>query len=275
MKFRLSFKPFGGLIRQLSDRWGSDDLRLPVLGSAILHLLLLLGLFVVMPGHVEERRVNPTPNFVTAKVVTVAPKEKPKPKRSAPKKKPPKKKPVKKAAPNKPVMKPKPKPDQKTIALKKKQLDEQRKKELADKARREKEAREEKERLERLQKQSEQEMLASLAREEQARNQVEADQVEVASYAGIIRQRVEEMWTRPLSARKGMSVTIRIRLTPTGEVISTGWIKRSGDDAFDQSAIQAIERAKPFTELQGMESRIFEQNFREFRFVFNPEDLLE
>nr|WP_283777757.1 cell envelope integrity protein TolA [Sansalvadorimonas sp. 2012CJ34-2] len=122
-------------------------------------------------------------------------------------------------------------------------------------------------------------MLAALAREHEARRQAQAqaqaDQLTVAGYVDVIGGLVENQWNRPPSARNGMYVVLRIRLTPTGEVISITRIAGNGNEAFDRSAKQAIDKAAPFREIQGMESRIFEQNFREFRFEFRPEDLLE
>ena len=255
---------------------GSDNWRLPILCSVVLHVVLLIGLFMVMPSSSETRTINPAPSFVTAKVVTleqakskpapkVAPKPKPQPKarpKSAPKS-------VKKAPPKFKV-------DHKAIALKRKQEAERKQREKAA-VERERQSKEQ-ERLDRLQEQREQEMLAAMAREQQARQQaaqLRADQAEVASYTQVIASLVSSQWSRPASARRGMTVMLRIRLAPTGEVISIARVRGSGDEAFDRSAQQAVNRAAPFTEIRNIESRIFEKNFREFTFLFNPEDLLK
>ena len=266
--------------RELKD----DNWWAPVVCSLALHMMLLLGFFIIMPSG-EERKVSPAPSFVTAKVVTLEqPKAQPKPQ------------PVRRAAPPEPVRqqpvkppvakpKPKPQPDQEAIALKRKQEEERQRaqaeqkrqeeaRQRAEQQRREQERREQ-QRREQLQKQQEQEMLAALARERQAAAQAKADQQTVAGYEQLIAGLVSAQWSRPPSARRGMKVVLQIRLAPTGEVISIARISGSGSEAFDRSATQAVERAAPFREIQGMESRIFEQNFREFRFVFNPEDLLE
>ena len=273
----------GAVFQKLTQGKRSDSLRFPVFVSLGLHAALLIGLFMVMPSSTETRKVNPSPSFVSARVVTleqakpkakpkpaprVAPKPQPKP-RAKPKAKPVKKQPVKKAPP-------KPKVDQKAIALKRKQ-EEARKQKAREVAEREKQ-RKEQERLDRLQKQREQEMLAAMAREQQARQQaaqLKADQAEVATYTQVIASLVSAQWSRPASARRGMTALLRIRLAPTGEVISITRVRSSGDEAFDRSAQQAVNRAAPFREVQNIESRIFEQNFREFTFLFNPEDLLK
>ncbi|MTI13753.1 cell envelope integrity protein TolA [Sansalvadorimonas verongulae] len=260
---------------------GSGNWRLPILFSAVLHTVLLIGLFMVMPSSSETRTINPSPSFVSARVVTLEqakPKPKPKPApRVAPEPRPkPKAQP--KPAPRQPVKKPPPKPkvDQKAIALKRKQEEERKQREKAA-AERERQ-RKEQERLDQLQKQREQEMLAAMAREQQARQQaaqLKADQAEVASYTQVIASLVSSRWSRPASARRGMTVVLRIRLAPTGEVISIAKVRGSGDEAFDRSAQQAVNSAAPFREIRNIESRIFEKNFREFTFLFNPEDLLK
>jgi colicin import membrane protein len=50
-------------------------------------------------------------------------------------------------------------------------------------------------------------------------------------------------------------------------------LQSSGDMAFDRSVEQAAFKAAPFSELQSMEPRIFEQYFRSVKVLFNPEDL--
>ncbi len=60
---------------------------------------------------------------------------------------------------------------------------------------------------------------------------------------------------------------------PTGEVVSVSVLKSSGNTAFDRSAINAVEKAGSFPELQNLPSREFEKSFRRFRLLFRPEDL--
>ena len=50
-------------------------------------------------------------------------------------------------------------------------------------------------------------------------------------------------------------------------------IRSSGNTAFDRSAINAVEKAGAFPELQKLPSREFEKTFRRFRLLFKPEDL--
>ncbi len=274
---------------RVMDDLPSDSWVLPVTLSTVFHLLLVVGLFLIIPSSSPDRQVNPTPSFVTARVVTLEsqvkakPKPEPVPKRTVrrpPPKKEVKKTPVKKAAP-------KPKVDKKAIALKRKKEAEHKAAEQRRVEERKRQQELEKQREnERLQKLQEQEMLAALEQErelqrqqkqlqEQQAAQARADSQTIASYEQLIASLVSAQWTRPATARKGMKTTLRIRLTPTGEVISIATLSSSGDAAFDRSAIQAIQRAAPIRELQGMESRLFESTFRELNFVFDPKDLFD
>lgn len=117
----------------------------------------------------------------------------------------------------------------------------------------------------------------ALARElaaEQARQQQLAD-IEVAqSYAAMIRDRVERNWSRPPSARQGMEAVLEIQLVPTGYVTAVRVVKSSGNPAFDQSALQAVNKVGRFDEVKDLPSRIFEEQFRKFTLRFHPEDKL-
>jgi TonB family protein len=94
-----------------------------------------------------------------------------------------------------------------------------------------------------------------------------------ASYVSLISQTVQNNWSRPPSARNGMEVELIIQLVPTGEVVSVTIARSSGQMAFDRSAVNAVQKAARFDELQQMPSRIFERSFRQFRLLFKPEDL--
>ncbi len=232
----------------------------PVLATLVLHGLMLYFLTVNWAGsEVEVTRVKPVPRVINARLVDVSdfkPKPKPKPKakpkaRTKPKSKPkpvakpkPKPKPVAKvkpAAKPKPVVKPKPKAEPRI---------------------------------------SEQE-LAALARADLSKVMAEEEQVQAtataeemaASFAALIQQTVVNYWSRPPSARNGMEALLAIQLIPTGEVVSVTVIKSSGNTAFDRSAVNAVEKAGSFPELQSLPTREFEKTFRRFRLLFRPEDL--
>jgi colicin import membrane protein len=235
----------------------------PAVATVVLHGLLLY--FLTANWSSAEQKtvtVKPAPKVINARLVDVSefrpqpkpkPQAKPKPKATAkPRSQPkPKPKPVAKTTP-KPSAKPKPKPKP--------------------------EARPEPKPEPRIT----QEELAALARADLARAvQQEETQLDAtataeemaASYAALIQQTVVNYWSRPPSARNGMEALLALQLIPTGEVVSVSVIKSSGNTAFDRSAINAVEKAGSFPELQNLPTREFEKNFRRFRLLFRPEDL--
>jgi colicin import membrane protein len=115
-----------------------------------------------------------------------------------------------------------------------------------------------------------QQEIAEAASAEAARTEFEL----VQSATGLIQQVVQENWSRPPSARNGMRVLIQIRMLPTGEVIDVNITQSSGDAAFDRAAETAVFRAEPFTELNVLPIKIFNENFRSLTLIFQPEDLL-
>ncbi len=236
----------------------------PALATVVLHALLIYVLTANF-GTAEREvvRVKPTPKAVNARLVDISEFQKPKP-QPKPKAKP-KSKPKASTKP-KPVAKPKPKP-QKPVAQAKPKPKAQPKAEPKETAPRITE-----------------EELAAIARADLARAVAEeaAEAVEAAtatademaaSYAALIQQTVINYWSRPPSARNGMEALLAIQLIPTGEVVSVSVLKSSGNSAFDRSAINAVEKAGSFPELQNLPSGEFEKTFRRFRLLFRPEDL--
>ncbi|MCB1676886.1 MAG: cell envelope integrity protein TolA [Halioglobus sp.] len=113
----------------------------------------------------------------------------------------------------------------------------------------------------------------ALAEEEaQAAAAATADEM-AASYAALIQRTVVNYWSRPPSARNGMEALLSIQLIPTGDVVSVSVIRSSGSAAFDRSAVNAVEKAGSFPELQNLPAGEFEKTFRRFRLLFRPEDL--
>lgn len=100
---------------------------------------------------------------------------------------------------------------------------------------------------------------------------VSANQALVDRYRGLIAQRVESRWNRPLAAKAGMSVTLRISILPGGEVANVNPVTSSGNAAFDASAIEAVRRASPLPVPDDV--GVFSQSFRNFTMKFRPEDL--
>jgi colicin import membrane protein len=136
----------------------------------------------------------------------------------------------------------------------------------------------EQERQRETERQRQAEAAAEAARQQAvAASSAQAQSVEqqmVAQYVAIIKDLVSGAWSRPPSARNGMLAIVQLRLTPTGEIISSSIVQSSGDGPFDRSVLQAVERVGNFSELQDMPTPIFERYFRNFNLEFRPEDLL-
>ena len=127
--------------------------------------------------------------------------------------------------------------------------------------------------------QQEQELLEALAVEEQQRSMDQAleDEQQTQRDAAIsndivsqIQAKIYEAWRYPPSARPEMEVIVKISLVPTGEVIQVTLEKSSGNQALDRSVLAAVKRAQPLPVPK--DSRLFEQQFRNFAMSFRPED---
>ena len=231
----------------------------PVVVSVLLHAIIIYLMTVNWAeSESDVVRVKPAPKVINARLVDISefrPKPKPKPKPKAAPKARAKPKPVAKAKP-KPVVKPKAKPRPKPEPVVKEpvkpdpRITEQ---ELAAIARAD--------------------LAKAVAEEEQLAEATATAEEMAASYAALIQQTVVNYWSRPPSARNGMEALLAIQLIPTGEVVNVSVIKSSGNSAFDRSAINAVEKAGSFPELQKLPDREFEKTFRRFRLLFRPEDL--
>ncbi len=130
-----------------------------------------------------------------------------------------------------------------------------------------------------FEQQQEQELLNALAVEEQQRSMDKAlaEEQRARQNAAVtnttvaqIQAKIYEVWSYPPSARPDMEVIVRINLVPTGEVIQVVLEKSSGNQALDRSVLAAVKRAQPLPVPK--DSRLFEQQFRNFVMSFRPED---
>ena len=77
-----------------------------------------------------------------------------------------------------------------------------------------------------------------------------------------------EMCIRDRS-KTGMKSELIITLVPTGEIIKVRISKESGNEAFDRSALNAVQKVGRFDDLD-MGRALFDKYFRTFTLVFNP-----
>ncbi|MDS4021699.1 MAG: cell envelope integrity protein TolA, partial [Candidatus Competibacter sp.] len=89
----------------------------------------------------------------------------------------------------------------------------------------------------------------------------------VARHAAIIRQRVERNWSLPPGSSANQSCTLRIAMTPSGAVTDVQIVQGSGDIAFDNSAVAAVQKASPLPVPPDPDVLA---KFRTFNFRFKP-----
>jgi TolA protein len=68
---------------------------------------------------------------------------------------------------------------------------------------------------------------------------------EAAAYLGVVEKRIMAMWNLPPKS-DGLTVTLRYTLVKNGSVSFVRVENSSGNQTFDDSAVQAVRRASPF-----------------------------
>lgn len=91
------------------------------------------------------------------------------------------------------------------------------------------------------------------------------------SYFDRMREDIIVNWSRPPSARNGMTLELLLELVPTGDLVSVSVTKSSGNEALDRSAVMAVQRVGKFEVPR--ESAVFERYFRRFPLPFLVEGL--
>ena len=115
-------------------------------------------------------------------------------------------------------------------------------------------------------------MLSDTTDYQQAVADTQGDQV-AGSLDDLIVKLVSDNWTRPPSARNGMSVEVLIEMLPDGTITNASVARSSGDSAFDGSAVSAVRKVGRIPEMQQLDRATFDQLYRQRRAVFKPEDL--
>jgi colicin import membrane protein len=233
-----------------------------VISSIGLHVLVVAAFLIDWSS--ENKDIVVQPQFIQAELIQLKPKEKPKKKANNSK--------VKELAARRREVEKQKAAQQR---LEQQRISEREAKRL-EKLRQQEAARQKREQKQREIEQERARKQAALdekLRQQKADEIAQQDQESANSYLELIRGRLSQSWSRPPSARLGMQTLIELRLVPTGRIVGIKILQSSGDTAFDRSVEQAAFKAAPFSELQSMESRIFEQYFRSVKVLFNPEDL--
>ncbi len=90
---------------------------------------------------------------------------------------------------------------------------------------------------------------------------------EVNRYAALIRASIEQNWLQPSDLQENIRCKIKVKLLPTGEIISAKIVEASGNRAFDESALRAVYKSAPLPVPQ--EQAVF-KDFRELTLPFQP-----
>jgi len=236
----------------------------PIIISLVIHVFVLGAVFFSWNSNSQAKRVTP-PKYIEAKLVKLKTQTK-----SAPNKKQAKKIDLTKRKKAEAEKKAKVAAKKKAEALRQKQAKEKAEKkqrELAERKRQEQE---------RIEEQQRQKLLADMEKakqEEEAAANEQRMAEEAQSYIDAISQKIENNWSRPPSARNGMTCELLIQLVPTGRVVSVSITKSSGNSAFDRSAEQAVKKAEVFPVVKQMSPAVFERYYRRLNLIFNPQDL--
>ena len=84
-----------------------------------------------------------------------------------------------------------------------------------------------------------------------------------------IQRQVQARWRKPLNWPPGMNCDLRVKLLPSGEVISAQAVSCGNDPAFVESVRQAVMAASPLKVPSDI--GLFNAHFRNFIFEFKAD----
>tara|TARA_X000000950_G_scaffold83103_1_gene104528 strand:+ start:777 stop:1367 length:591 start_codon:yes stop_codon:yes gene_type:complete len=84
----------------------------------------------------------------------------------------------------------------------------------------------------------------------------------------IIKKKFIDLWDKPFVLNDDIKVSIKIKLAPSGEILSRTLIQSSGDNKFDDSAMKAVGKISFLKEISNLNREDFEKYFREINLVF-------
>ena len=93
---------------------------------------------------------------------------------------------------------------------------------------------------------------------------------DINKYSNIIKAQVITKWKQPASSEAGISAELSISMLPSGEIIAVKVNKKSGNNAFDQSAIAAVMSLGILRGVEEIPRKMFDDNFRNFSLIFIP-----
>lgn len=93
---------------------------------------------------------------------------------------------------------------------------------------------------------------------------------QIGQFQLAINRKIKSNWRRPPAVSGKLMTELRITLLPGGEVASVVVVKSSGNDAFDESAKDAVNRANPLP--VPSDAVLFREQFKVLLLKFKPEE---
>lgn len=84
----------------------------------------------------------------------------------------------------------------------------------------------------------------------------------------LIQAKFINLWNKPFVLNENIQASIKLTLSPSGEILSSSLISSSGNKKFDESALKAVSKVNFLTELSEIKRTDFEKYFREITLVF-------
>ena len=84
----------------------------------------------------------------------------------------------------------------------------------------------------------------------------------------LIQAKFINLWNKPSVLNENIQTSIKLTLSPSGEILSSSLISSSGNKKFDESALKAVSKVNFLTELSKIKRTDFEKYFREITLVF-------
>ncbi len=84
----------------------------------------------------------------------------------------------------------------------------------------------------------------------------------------LIQAKFINLWNKPFVLDENIQASIKLTLSPSGEILSSSLISSSGNKKFDESALKAVSKVNFLTELSKIKRTDFEKYFREITLVF-------
>lgn len=93
---------------------------------------------------------------------------------------------------------------------------------------------------------------------------------QIGEFQIAINRKIKSNWRRPVAVSGKLVTELRITLLPGGEVASVVVVKSSGNEAFDESAKDAVSRANPLP--VPSDPALFREQFKVLLLKFKPEE---